>query len=176
MIDKKEFVKLRPELYSATQLEPFSKFYDRLKKELPNFPKDILEQWVYRHFSQFCNDYWWLEFDKFQFRKVEFENDKIMKIGSNIMEDLNYWGDDFINESNFRRDTWLGNYMIKNRTWPKPIIVFYSEESNLKIKKALCSPYHLLEGHLRLSYMRAFIKYEEDKIPNKHSVWIATKK
>lgn len=176
MINIEEFEKLKPNFDNNTyELEPFENFYLSYKKYLPNFPKCVLEQWTHRHFNGFCYDYWWIEFDRLVFEKVKFTNKMIMQIGTHMLSTLDNWGDDFINNPNFRiKKTWLGGYMYENKTFPKPIIVFDVENSiDFGGKKDLYKPFHLLEGHMRLAYMRALIRYNVDNIPEIHDIWLS---
>ncbi len=179
MIDIDEFRELKPKFdYVTYQLEPFVNVSEKYKKMLPNFPECVLEQWTYRHFDDFCNKYWWIQYDRLVFNKVLFSREQIMSIGTAFLDTQDYWGDDFINNPEFRvKQTWLGGFMNENRTWLKPVIVFdvnnsiIDEEKELKYGK-LIRPLHLLEGHMRLAYMRALIRYSISGVPDKHYVWL----
>lgn len=179
MLELSTFEKLKPNSDNPLEVEPFEQVFDRLSKALPNFPKCVLEQWTYRHFQSFCYEYWWLEFDKLTFEKEKFNKKQIMNIGSRILDTQDYWGDDFIENPNFRmKSTWLGQYMNKHKTWPKPIIIFDTQANTYKENEKsepLSVPYHLLEGHMRLAYMRAFIRHEIEDVSSFHDVWLVKK-
>lgn len=174
MIDIESFRKLKPKYdRNKFEYEPFEIVCPRLKAVLSNFPQCVIEQWPYRHFVDFCNKYWWLEYDRLVFDKVLFSKEQIMSIGTAILDIQDSWGDDFINNPGFRiKQTWLGGYMAEHKTWPKPIIVFDTCNSSFGEVNKLCRPFHLLEGHLRLAYMRAFIRYNITEVDAMQEVWL----
>lgn len=178
MLNLEEFKKMEPKSIQETlELEPFSEVMPRLKLALPNFPLCVLEQWTYRHFIDFCYKYWWLNYDELYFEKVMFDTNKIMEIKTDFLGTQDYWGDDFINNPGFRAEkTWLGAYMNKEKTWPKPIIVFDTQANKYPLEEELFMPYHLLEGHMRLAYMRALIRHKIEGVSEFHEVWLVHKK
>ncbi|MCT8335086.1 hypothetical protein NUH30_15510 [Leptospira sp. 85282-16] len=68
--------------------------------------------------------------------------------------------------------TWLAKYFIENKTWPKPIIILTVNQiqsyQNIKFSK----DFHLLEGHMRLAYMRAQYRNKIENIPKSHLTWV----
>ncbi|MHC1731993.1 MAG: hypothetical protein AB9888_08210 [Bacteroidales bacterium] len=177
MIEIGEFKKLKPYSESGgSEYLPFELFCFKFKKFLPNFPECVIEQWPYEQFSDFCDKYWWLEYERLYFEKVLFSKDQIMLIGTTFLDTQDYWGDEFIEVPNFRAEqTRLGIYMSNHKTWPKPIIIFDICNSNIEETDELCQPFHLLEGHMRLAYMRAFIRHSIEGVNPKHEVWLARK-
>jgi hypothetical protein len=174
MIDKDLFIKLKPKNFSDLNQEPFESVITRLKNTLPNFPDDVIEQWTYRHFNDFVHDYWYLEYDKLVFSLVKWDLNQIMEIESKIMTTLDFWGDElYKSKTNFRTKTWLGNFFITNKTWPKPIIVF--DNTNKLIETNMFKQFILLEGHMRLAYMRGQIKHGIEQIENQHDIWLVEK-
>lgn len=96
-MDREEFEKLWPKEFSTLEIEPFSEVAPRLKRALPNFPECVLEQGIYRHFNQ-IDDYWWL-FNGLSFKKEIWSNQEILKkIGSNMLDTQDYWGDQLLME------------------------------------------------------------------------------
>ena len=177
MITKEEFKKLKPKEISYLEKEPFEEVYPRLKEAFPNFPKCVLEQWTYRHFNQFDKDYWWLGFHDFIFKLEIWRNEDILNnIGSKIMDTQDYWGDELVLHKNKNRlGTYLGKYFTRNKTWPKPIIILKNDHRFTQADGLpLFDPYHLLEGHMRLAYMRAHIKCKVVGTPEKHDIWVAS--
>lgn len=175
MIDLDSFKKLKPNSNNMV-VESFEEALPKFKEVLPNFPECVLEQWTYRHFDNFCSDYWWLDFTELKFERVLFDREKIMEINSKIPDTLNFWGDDFINRPEYRaKNTWLGKYMMENRKWPKPIIVFDTNNNTAELEHELLKPYHLLEGHFRLAYMQALIRYSIDNVQTLHEIWLVHK-
>ncbi|MBV2089970.1 MAG: hypothetical protein KUF72_03710 [Candidatus Thiodiazotropha sp. (ex Ctena orbiculata)] len=175
-MNREEFEKLKPKELPTLEIEPFSEVVPRLRKALPNFPECVLEQWIYRHFNQ-IDDYWWLGLDGLSFKKEIWSNQEILKkIGSNMLDTQDYWGDQLLIEKEpIRLTTWLAKFFAKNRTWPKLIIILHNEHE-LKRPNGLelYRPYHLLEGHMRLAYMRGYIRHSIPQTPQTHEVWVTT--
>lgn len=101
------------------------------------------------------------------FRKVKWNTSKIYdEINSypdNRIFDLGY-------QINEREDkSWLQKYMLNHPTWPAPIIVFQNDQCY-----NLGKPYHIMEGHLRLSYFREIYREEKDKLLEVHEIWLVT--
>ena len=71
-------------------------------------------------------------------------------------------------------EDWVANFMLQNGTWNTPV-VFLENTNNvhgIANRKQLKHPFHLLEGHTRLSY---FIGLRETGRVNLcHDVWLAT--
>ena len=176
VIIKREFEKVRPQNMDKIEKESFESALPRLKKHLPNFPECVLEQWVYRHFDQFYNNYWFLGFDKLVFDKMSFNFNDIMEIKSKDLRGQDYWGDEFSNQEETRMMTYLAKFMRENKTWPKPIIVFDTKSVSNKFGEKFQEPFHLLEGHMRLAYMRALIRYKVAGVKPCHEVWVVTLK
>ncbi len=176
MISKEEFRRLKPKEINAYEREPFEEVRPRLERFLPNFPICVLEQWAYRHSEQFDQDYWWLGFDGLTFNLESWANSEIMRlIGSKMLDTQDYWGDELvIRKDKMRSSTWLAQYFLTYKTWPKPIIIL---RNSLALKNpdghSLAEPYHLLEGHMRLAYLRAHIRHKIEGTPKSHGVWVA---
>ena len=176
MLDREHFKLLEPKEIALYTKEPFDEVLPRLQKQLPNFPKCVLEQWVYRHFNDFCNDYWWLGFDGFEFELEFWSSEKIYsEVKSNILDTQDFWGDElFVRKNKLRLTTWLAQYFAENKTWPTPIIVL---KNNLSLTRpngqALAEPFHLLEGHMRLAYLRGAFRNKIEGMPKEHPIWVA---
>ena len=168
------FKKIYPNL-NDPEPEKFEQVKPRLKQALPNFPDCVLEQWIYRHFPA-IEDYWWLGFEKFDFKQESWSNTKIMNlIGSRMLVNQDYWGDELVLKKTFRDKTWLGNYFHEYKTTPKPIIILKNDNDFIDpYDSKLFKPYHLLEGHMRLGYLRAHIRHSVEGTPNEHEVWVVT--
>ena len=175
MIKLSEFKKLKPKEIDSCNKESFESFLKCIEPVLPNFPENILQHWVYRHFDFFCSDFWWLGYDKLSFRKEKFNKEQILSIQSKKMEMINAFSAGFLSPDSGQRKSYLGQYMWEKKLWPEPIIVLDVINSNLINSKKVCKPFHLLEGHMRLSYMRALIQESFQDVPDEHEVWIATR-
>ncbi|MDG0875183.1 hypothetical protein L5D93_23275 [Paenibacillus thiaminolyticus] len=112
--------------------EPFAEFYRRVGNLLPNVPKCVFENWIYRHYSD-IDDYAFLDFRKMRFEKELWVKDAIYNNvnsyeDNRLIDSLGYQ----IYERN--NHTWLQKYMLQYSTWPVPIIV-YENSNNLDISQ-----------------------------------------
>ena len=67
---------LRPKEINSLEWEDFENYYIRNKNLLPNFPKEVFKEWLYRNYG-YLELYGCLDFDKFNFMLEEWENEKI---------------------------------------------------------------------------------------------------
>ncbi|WLA12321.1 hypothetical protein [Xanthomonas translucens] len=158
--------------YGECDTESFDDYYARWPDQLSNFPKCVIENWVYRHWQDFEN--LWLDksIELFAFTQAELNNSQIMQIGhiDKWLKTLDYWGDELFRDK-MRQETWLAKYMLANGTSPAPIIVA-PNTSGLEHPKG--TPMHsnqLIEGHMRLAYLRGMIRHHHPTLKSSHSVW-----
>ncbi|MGJ4789536.1 hypothetical protein [Leptospira koniambonensis] len=154
--------------------EDFLNVLPKFKKLLPNFPDCVLEQWAFRHRHNFLSDYWDLGFDKFEFSLHDFDNTKIYnEIGWKESVPIESWGDNlFVKKNHIVMQTWLAKYFFKEKSWPRPIIVLQVDQIRQFGTILFQKSFQLLEGHLRLAYMRSQIRNNIEEIPVTHKVWV----
>jgi hypothetical protein len=153
-------------------IEPPESYAERIAKMLPSWPQEVIIEWLHRHNSA-CSRYESLGFENFSFSKV------LWPLNS-IPDRSAFWDPKFCD--NFkdieRRATqaafpdWLAQYMLKNGTWNTPPI-FLENEGNKTLIGAvthLKSPFHLLEGHRRVSFLNGL--REIGKANAEHYVWV----
>jgi len=143
--------------------EPFERYSSRITKLLPSFPTDVIEQWLYRHNSDFIKKFTHLPLSSFDFRLSRFSNEDftLIKLFDRDYEyyldaGKNLLGDPII------RERGLGHIMLKRGSFPCPVIVF--EGFNLHQDYAgenFLAPFHLVEGHRRWAFLRTMIKFSE---------------
>lgn len=137
---------------------------------LPNWPDEPLIEWLYRH-AQFIYRYAKLKYERFQFHREHWSLDQIP--GREAFDDENFC-DNFrdIKSRAADPDDWLAHFMLENGTWNTPIILLDNENNRygLKIGQKLKQPYHLLEGHRRLSFLNGLRDLECAK--PEHDVWL----
>lgn len=152
--------------------ESFEEYFKRIHNILPNWPKEVVKEWLYRHHNQ-IEDYFFLEFDKFEFSLEEWNNKEIMeRIDSHKMD---YVIDPLGLQILDKPLSYLQIYIHENGTWPSPIVIFKNEKDIIvKNGDLLGKPYHLLEGHLRLGYIRNLYKNNK-KLNKKHLIYVAEK-
>jgi hypothetical protein len=160
--------------YSTSKVEPFNSYYARWPKRLANFPECVVNNWVYRHFHDF--KFYTLRFDiaQFQFERTILTNSQVLEIGhvGDWMTTLDYWGDDLF-QSKFRRDTWLAKFMLESGTTPAPIIVALNAAGiDHPTGGQMRTPMNLVEGHMRLAYLRGMIRHKHPALKSAHPVWM----
>jgi hypothetical protein len=144
--------------------ESFEFYKGRVSSLASNIPDCVLKNWIYRHYSCEVSDYSFLNFNKMQFTKEKWSKEDIYHL-------IKSYNDSWINNLGYqlyRRNnmSWLQDYMLKNMTWPVPIVVlenkeaFYRNDRDMK----LGAPFHLLEGHLRLNYFREIYRTEKEAL------------
>jgi hypothetical protein len=158
--------------YGDFEVESFDDYYARWPNELSNFPRCVAENWVYRHWSDF--EHLWLDrkIELFEFVQVALTNTEIMAIGhvGDWLETLDYWGDELF-RNKMRQETWLAKYMLEHGTSPAPIIVA-PDAVGLEHPRGLpMHPNQLIEGHMRLAYLRGMIRHHHPALKPSHLVW-----
>jgi len=152
--------------------EAFEEYFARWPRELGNFPRDVVENWVYRHWRDFRRH--WIDRDlmRFAFRLVELPNSKVMEIGhiKDWMQTLDYWGDELFRDES-RKATWLAKSMLDCGTPPAPIIVATQASGMYHPMGAPMHGTQLIEGHLRLAYLRGMIRHNHSSLRDRHEVW-----
>ncbi|WP_230439251.1 hypothetical protein, partial [Xanthomonas campestris] len=100
-------------------------------------------------------------------------NAEIMHIGhfDEWLETLDYWGDELFRDQ-IRRSTWLATYMLTNGTSPVPIIVAANSSGLMHPKGATMRSNQLIEGHMRLAYLRGMIRQNHTSLRQSHLVWL----
>jgi len=148
-----EAIKPAPRKFdSGEREETFEQYQSRISHLLPNFPEELLKQWLYDLGDD--SDYFDLVSPNMYFELVSWSPDRIYheiqpsKDGS--LDGLNWLifepDEDYSDENR-----WLGEFMKTNYTWPEPIIVLFND-----INDEWGEPYHLLEGNRRLTILESF--------------------
>lgn len=143
--------------------ESFNSYKKRVSVLIPNFPENVLEQWLYRHFEFIEPNYLNLDLRKMQFTKEKWGIDKIY----NMIKSFDGEPFDGMAHHVYETESWLSNYMLTELTWPNPIIVL--ENDNIE---GWGKPYHLMEGHQRLDYFREIYRKEKNTLHSQHELWI----
>jgi hypothetical protein len=146
----------------------------RMRVALPRVPDEVLREWFYRHWND-LGHYAFLDFSTLRFELQAWPLQDVP--GREAFADPGFC-DDFSRsfEERFKNPhDWLARYMSEHGTSNTPVILLH----NLGGKHAgtayrpLRSPWHLLEGHRRLSFLQALRR--SGRALDAHSVWIASK-
>jgi hypothetical protein len=140
---------------------------------LPHWPEEPLREWLYRHYND-LETYEFLGYQSLRFERQTWELDDIP--GREAFADPRFC-DDFSRDIEARsqgRD-WLAQYMLEHGTWPTPILLLRNLDGALTYPggEQLNQPYHLLEGHRRLSFLNS-LRRSRQALP-KHNVWLVRK-
>lgn len=142
---------------------------------LPNWPKEPLVECLHRHHEIFLDRYSFLAVDQFQFKHEIWQLNQIpgreaFKLASAFDEYYSGFEEQLKNPYN-----WLATFMVINGTWNTPVILLEHTEKRFQFpggEESLNSPYHLLEGHRRLSYL-GWLRDHGRALPI-HPVWVVT--
>lgn len=138
---------------------------------LPNWPTEPLKEWLFRHADQ-MDDYAFLGIEGFEFELATWCVGQFP--GREAFRDEGFCDSfqDVEDRAAADQDDWLAHYMLKRGTWNTPIILLDNRGIREFLHEAkLKSPYHLLEGHRRLSFLQGLKRL--GKARARHSVWIA---
>lgn len=161
--------------YGGHNQESFDDYYKRWPNELSNFPRCVVENWVHRHWQDFKNHWLGRSIECYSFELTNLTNPQIMEIGhiADWLKTLDYWGDELF-RSKARQETWLGKYMLANGTTPAPIIVAPNATGLEHPKGGPMHSNQLIEGHMRLAYLRGMIRHSHQALGTAHVVWHAS--
>lgn len=136
---------------------------------LPHWPTEVLIEWFHRH-AGCINDYAFLEYGRFRFSKQEWEISEIP--GKEAFADPGFY-DSFIDIEERAKSpyNWLAHDMLKHGTWNTPIVLLSADDEIVAPSRLpLNRPWHLLEGHKRLSYLNGLRNM--GKANSTHCVWL----
>jgi len=152
--------------------EPAKDYVRRMQATvLPNWPEEVLVEWLHRHAMDLTR-YAFLDFRTLSFTRETWPVEKIP--GWEAYYDDHGFRED-IEQVQARADAgdWVPQYVIAHGTWNTPIILLHNPFGNVETPYAMAlrSPYHLIEGHCRLS---ALIAVREAGLAQpEHELWIA---
>lgn len=165
--------------YGDFEVEPFADYLLRWPAELKSFPACLIENWVYRHWHQFRDAWMPQRALEWTYESRTFSNDEVMKIAhfENDLRTMDYWGDQLFSDKR-RRETWLAEFMLEHGTTPAPILVL-DADTEVRHPRAfegesILEPFQIVEGHMRLSYLRGMIRHNHSFLKEQHVVWYAT--
>lgn len=166
----------KPKNFSSLDVESFKDYRARLPIEFDVVPDSVIESWIYRHWPEFQE---WLSLRPFEwkYKLMSMPSTEILRIShvSDWPTTLQYWGDDLI-DGPFRKDTWLGKYMLEHGTTPIPMIVAMNAGGWGHPREgwlAMQEPHQIIEGHMRLAYLQAMIRRNHTTLAAAHEVIVA---
>jgi hypothetical protein len=163
--------------YGDIDAEPFESYYARWPARLSGIPREVVQDWIHRHWQDFKNHWVGLEPHKWTFSKSRFSNEQILAIGhiGTWIPELDAEGVEFVSGAP-RSRTRLAQFMLSTGSYPVPILVAKNAghvihpRSN---REPMKQPYQLIEGHSRLACLRGMINACHPNLANSHEVWLA---
>jgi hypothetical protein len=166
----------KPKNFASIDLESFEDYRARLSAEFDVVPDSVIETWIYRHWPEFQE---WLPLRplEWKYTLVSMSSSEVMRIShvSDWPAILQYWGDDLL-DGTFRKNTWLGRYMLEYGTTPAPMIVAINAGGwghPREGRRTMREPYQIVEGHMRLAYLQALIRRSHVTLAATHKVFLA---
>ena len=160
------------------KIESFESYYSRWPRELENVPEDVVRQWVHYHNESVleCSNIY--KIANWVFELKVFSNEEILEVSHypSELEHMDNNGDILMTQGMEGYDT--AEFMLQNGTFPCPIIVAHNAGSHNHQKsigsETMLEPYHLIEGHRRLGFVRGMIKHDYEQLKPEHKVWLVT--
>lgn len=162
---------IRPKRERSGAKEPLRRYCRRTRSLLPNFPTNVLVQWLFRHDQFFIPNWGWLDFRNLAFEKQTWATDRVLQLRARD-DSIPEHRRSILFDDRWPTKTWLEKYMASRGTWPRPILVFCTADVALAPAARLPQPYVLMEGHRRLGYIRALADHNLARPA--HSVWLVT--
>lgn len=163
--------KLNPNLDLDEEEEDY---IERMRSFAPSIPEEVAREWFFRHFE--CLDHYsFLDFSTLRFELQTWSVEQIP--GREAFSDPKFcenFSDDF-KERVKDPHNWLAHYMEQHGTWNTPIILLHNPDAKFRGNSCylLRSPWHLLEGHNRLSFFQHLRNIGTTKAH--HQVWAVFK-
>jgi hypothetical protein len=158
---------------SGWVIEEVSAYVRRMQRgPLPSWPDEVLREWLHRHAGGGADKYEFLGFERFRFTRETWPLEKVP--GTEACE--RNWSNFAWSPSLYERATepydWLAQFMVERGTWNTPVILLENHEARLTFPwgDLLKHPYHLLEGHRRLSFLER-LRHDGRALPM-HDVWL----
>lgn len=173
-MEYKELLRLlRPKNFGTFNVESFVLYRERVSPLLPSWPECPLENWLYRHYDFFIDEYAWLRFDHLVFSMETWTSENIYQnIRTHKLDMVDSLGKQILTNSPSQR-SWLQDFFFREWTWPVPIIVLDNRKGKIgDYGEVYGQPYHLLEGHLRLGYFRNLFRNCEKELKDSHFIWV----
>ena len=149
--------------------EPFAEWFARVRGALPHLPECVAEHWIHRHWNG-CSPYEFLPLDRLRFDRQVWPLDRLRQVDvgtgwRQIHSDI----ERLYSPNNV--NTPLAQMMLSARTWPVPIIVLDNPGEHADRYGDPMGRFRLLEGHLRLTYLRCLD--HRGAAAAAHAVWLA---
>ena len=145
----------------------------RVRRLLPNFPDEVLGQWVYEHWIN-VGQYDWLNFSSLKFEAATWTTEEILKSGATDDPFVSLYRNQLESSVLDRRTKRIAKYMRIHGTWPVKPLLLANPRGALCWPggEALGGPFHLMEGRHRVGVLAALSA--RGKLAPCHGVWCVT--
>lgn len=161
--------------YGDIDSESVDAYYRRWPAYLAQIPKEVVQDWIHRHWRDFRNHWQDLNPQDWLFSLRRYSTAQVMAIdhiGTWIRE-LDAEGVEFVGTQP-RSQTRLAQHMRQHGTFPVPIIVAHAAGHVVHPRSAgepMKEPYQLIEGHSRLACLRGMVNARWTTLQDDHLVW-----
>lgn len=167
---------LQPHGDGAWGKERFAEYANRAAPLLPHFPREVLEDWLYRHSSDAIRRYGWLDLRLLRFEKQLWPTQRILsEVRAREDRCVEGWKGLFLDggrDGDSLRNSKLGAFMREQGSWPIPPVVIADTSHLLPPTGFTLHPCHLIEGHHRLAYLRAIAQMPQISERPEHEIWV----
>jgi hypothetical protein len=160
--------KIRPYVGSnESDVEPFDEWHERVREYISHVPDSVAKEWNHRHWRH--SPYEHLPLSQMHFERQTWPLARLgeVKFGKD-------WGESAADltrlDQPMVRQAPLAQMMLRDKTWPAPIIVLDNADGAQVHRGVPMARWHLLEGHQRLSFLRC-LEHKNDALPY-HDVWV----
>ncbi len=153
--------------------EPFVPWWERVNAYLPNVPKNVARQWLWRHWGQ--SDFGWLPTHNVHFQLLEYSPTQIaeVKFWRRTEDELLGYGRHMLNLANRpgRFPLSLNRIIARTHRWPAPPIIWDRNKSHpAEPWDDLEEGHNLVEGHKRMEMAKALV--DEGLLTDDLPVWL----
>lgn len=162
--------------YGDIDMESFEEYYSRWPSELSSIPRGIVEDWIYRHWKDFDRHWAELAPHTWSYELAQLTTEELWSVDHicTWIQELDAEGVEYVSGAP-RSQTRLAQFMIKNGTFPVPIVVARGAGHIVHPRSGgehMKEPLQLIEGHCRLACIRGMIKSNHPSLLARHSVWL----
>ena len=142
----------------------------RVSRLLPNFPEDVLGQWIYEHWGD-VGRYDWLNFPTLKFTAMSWSTDQIRLSGVAIHPFVQLHLRHFESGQGGKRTKRIAQYIRQHGTWPAPPLFIENRTGIIQYPDggSFCEPFHLIEGQHRVGVLLSLAN--EGKLTSNHAIW-----
>lgn len=137
---------------AGTPVEPRERYFERMQAVLPNFPSEVLGQWLYEHWSD-VGRYDWLDFPTLLFTRETWATSQLLESGIDQHPLIGLYKRHFEEGVKVKRSSRIASFMRAHHTWPVPPLLVENMRGQLTWPDGapLLSPFHPIEGQHRIA-------------------------